>query len=114
MSTEKVSIPMNSTKAPASVRDTRPSLWMATTTPAWFSPLDMDAHADVCIVGAGIAGLSVAYQLARAGVSVVVLDRGPVGGGQTGRTTAHLSFALDDRYYELERQFGAEGARFAA
>ncbi|MCA1632286.1 MAG: FAD-dependent oxidoreductase [Acidobacteria bacterium] len=78
------------------------------------SPLDASAHADVCVVGAGIAGLSTAYLLAREGVSVVVLDDGPVGGGETGRTTAHLSNALDDRYYELERQFGEAGARLAA
>ena len=32
----------------------------------------------------------------------------------TGRTTAHLSFPLDDRYYELERQIGLEGMQHAA
>jgi len=90
------------------------SLWMATAEPLWFAPLAADTSADVCVVGAGIAGLSIAYLLARAGRSVVVLERGPVGGGETARTTAHLSFALDDRYYELERQFGRDGARLAA
>jgi glycine/D-amino acid oxidase-like deaminating enzyme/nitrite reductase/ring-hydroxylating ferredoxin subunit len=68
----------------------------------------------VCIIGAGIAGMSTAYLLARAGLSVVVLDDGPIGGGETGRTTAHLSNALDDRYSELERLFGARGAQLAA
>jgi glycine/D-amino acid oxidase-like deaminating enzyme/nitrite reductase/ring-hydroxylating ferredoxin subunit len=68
----------------------------------------------VCIVGAGIAGMSTAYLLARAGVSVVVLDDGPIGGGETGRTTAHLSNALDDRYDELARLFGQRGAQLAA
>ena len=43
-----------------------------------------------------------------------MLDDGPIGGGETGRTTAHLSNALDDRYYELERLFGEDGARRAA
>ena len=38
-------------------------------------PLDSDATADVAVVGAGIAGLSVAYELSRAGRSVIVLDR---------------------------------------
>ena len=45
---------------------------------------------------------------------MVVLDDGPIGGGETGRTTAHLSNALDDRYYELERLFGTRGAQLAA
>jgi len=57
----------------------------------------------VCVIGAGMAGLSVAYALARAGVDVVVIDRGPVGGGETGRTTAHLASALDDHFFRLER-----------
>ena len=53
-------------------------------------PLAADATADVAVIGAGIAGLSVAYELARAGRSVIVLDRGPVGGGMTARTTCLL------------------------
>jgi glycine/D-amino acid oxidase-like deaminating enzyme/nitrite reductase/ring-hydroxylating ferredoxin subunit len=73
-----------------------------------------NVDADVCIVGAGIAGMTTAYLLAREGKSVVVLDDGPIGGGETGRTTAHLSNALDDRYFEIERLHGADGARLAA
>lgn len=60
-------------------------------------------RASVCTVGAGIAGITTAYLLVRAGKSVVVLDDGPIGGGKTGRTTAHFVAALDDRYFELEK-----------
>lgn len=91
------------------------SIWMAT---AGEIPSDgkltADARADVCIIGAGIAGMTTAYLLAREGKRVVVLDDGPIGGGMTGRTTAHLVNALDDRYYELERLHGERGARLAA
>jgi glycine/D-amino acid oxidase-like deaminating enzyme/nitrite reductase/ring-hydroxylating ferredoxin subunit len=90
-----------------------PSVWAEQPVPE-FSPLTHDVYADVCIVGAGIAGLSTGYLVARAGQRVVVLDDGPIGGGQTGQTTAHLSSALDDRYYELERLHGERGARLAA
>jgi glycine/D-amino acid oxidase-like deaminating enzyme/nitrite reductase/ring-hydroxylating ferredoxin subunit len=90
------------------------SSWMATATRPTFAPLAGDEKADVCVVGAGIAGLSTAYSLAAAGKSVVVLDDGPIGGGQTQRTTAHLSNAIDDRYFEIERLHGIEGARRAA
>ncbi len=90
------------------------SVWMATGDVPEFGPLAGDAGADVCVVGAGIAGLTVAYLLAREGKSVVVLDDGPVAGGETSRTTAHLVNALDDRYYELERLHGERGARLAA
>ncbi len=73
-----------------------------------------DLQTDVCIVGAGISGMTTAYLLAREGRSVVVLDDGPIGGGETGRTTAHLSNAFDDRYYEVERLFGQRGSRLIA
>jgi len=76
--------------------------------------LEKDLKADVCVVGAGIAGLTTAYLLAREGKSVVVLDAGEVGGGQTQRTSAHLSNAIDDRYREIERLHGARGAQLAA
>jgi glycine/D-amino acid oxidase-like deaminating enzyme/nitrite reductase/ring-hydroxylating ferredoxin subunit len=69
---------------------------------------------DVLVIGAGIAGLSVAYHLLRAGSSVLVIDKAAIGAGESGRTTAHLADALDDRYYLLEQAHGAEGARLAA
>jgi glycine/D-amino acid oxidase-like deaminating enzyme/nitrite reductase/ring-hydroxylating ferredoxin subunit len=90
------------------------SIWMATARVPSQSALAEDARADVCIVGAGIAGMTTAYLLAREGQKVVVLDDGAIGGGMTARTTAHLSNALDDRFFELERLHGEKGARLAA
>jgi glycine/D-amino acid oxidase-like deaminating enzyme/nitrite reductase/ring-hydroxylating ferredoxin subunit len=90
------------------------SVWMDTAEMPLEAPLTERTTADVCIVGAGIAGMTTAYLLTREGKSVVVLDDGPIGGGMTARTTAHLVNALDDRYFELERLHGEEGARLAA
>src|SRR4051812_27272940 len=90
------------------------SLWEATTPAETLNPLREDTRTDVCIVGAGIAGLSIAYALARRGNQVIVLDDGLVGRGMTARTTAHLVNALDDRYYDLEKYFGEDGAQLAA
>ena len=73
-----------------------------------------DARADVCVIGAGIAGISTAYMLMKKGRRVIVIDDGPVGSGMTSRTTAHLMSAIDDRYYEIERLHGEDGARMAA
>ncbi|WP_218920169.1 FAD-dependent oxidoreductase [Chondromyces crocatus] len=75
--------------------------------------LEESTTADVCIVGAGIAGLTAAYLLQRSGVSVVVLDRGPIGGGETAQTTAHLASAMDEGFEQLIRLFGHEGAQLA-
>src|SRR5262249_330935 len=81
-------------------REQSASVWMATAKVPGHRSLTKDAQADVCVVGAGVAGMSVAYLLAQEGKSVIVLDDGPVAGGQTQRTTAHLSNAIDDRFVE--------------
>ena len=90
------------------------SLWMATADVPPLAPLADAPGAQVCIVGAGIAGLTTAYRLLREGRSVLVLDERGLAGGQTARTTGHLCNALDDRFFELERLHGAQGARAAA
>ena len=79
-----------------------------------FPPLQENIHADVCVIGAGISGLTTAYLLAKAGRQVVVLDDGPVAGGMTMATTAHITNMHDDRYFEVEKLHGREGARLAA
>ena len=88
--------------------------WMVTADVAPAPPLAGDITTDICIVGAGIAGLTTAYLLAKEGRQVVVVDDGPTGGGETCRTTAHLATALDDRYYNLEHLHGTDGFRLAA
>ena len=89
------------------------SVWESTHPQREFPRLDGDATADVVVVGAGIAGMSVAYHLAKAGQQVVVLDDNAVGGGESGQTTAHLTSAMDDYYQVLEKVHGKEGARIA-
>ena len=90
------------------------SLWERTATKFRSAPLSENLTADVCVVGAGIAGVTTAYLLTREDRHVILVDDGPVGGGMTGRTTAHLVSALDDRYYEIEKILGEEGARLCA
>jgi glycine/D-amino acid oxidase-like deaminating enzyme/nitrite reductase/ring-hydroxylating ferredoxin subunit len=90
------------------------SVWMDTVQLPGFSKLRTNEQAHVCIVGAGIVGLTTAYFLGRAGQSVIVVDDGPIVSGETERTTAHLTTALDDRYMNLERLHGEKGAQLAA
>ncbi len=90
------------------------SIWMQLGVISSPASLSKNVVADVCVVGAGIAGMTTAYLLLREGKSVVVLDDGPLGGGQTQRTTAHLSNAIDDRYVHIEEWHGYEGVRMAA
>src|SRR5256885_10816518 len=87
------------------------SFWEATAKESALHPLRENSGCDVCIVGAGIAGMSIAYELSRRGHQVIVLDDGEVGRGMTGRTTPHLVNALDDRYSDLENYHGEDAAR---
>ncbi|WP_242928982.1 FAD-dependent oxidoreductase [Pontibacter vulgaris] len=90
------------------------SAWMDDVVMPATQKLSENLTCDVCVVGAGIAGITTAYLLAKEGKRVIVLEAKHIGGGETGRTTAHLANALDDRFTELIKLFGIEGARKAA
>ena len=76
--------------------------------------------ADVLVIGGGVAGLSTALQLARRGKSVIVLERGQLGSGSTGRaagllgqlrgTAASTRMLMDgvETVRELEKETGEE------
>lgn len=88
-----------------------PSLWRAEFEPLTYPPLEADESCDLVVVGSGIAGLSSAYEAARCGARVIVIDRGDISGGMTARTTAHLVSEIDDRYFDLVRAVGEDNSR---
>lgn len=94
-----------------SLHERNPSLWVATTEPGDHPPLDGDSSADVIVVGAGIAGLTTARLLVEEGVSVVVIDAGPVCAGGTGYTTAKVTSLHGLTYTGLVDSFGEDKAR---
>jgi glycine/D-amino acid oxidase-like deaminating enzyme/nitrite reductase/ring-hydroxylating ferredoxin subunit len=101
-------------KAPGERAGAEPSFWERTVRKFSTTPLQQEITADVCVIGAGIAGVTTAYLAARENRSVVLVDDGPVGGGMTGRTTAHLVNAIDERYMDIEKFLGAPCARLTA
>ncbi len=83
------------------------------TRPAEDDPmLDEPLEADVCVIGAGFAGLSVALECRARGLSVIVLDAHRPGWGASGRNGGQtlVGFAKDE---VLEKQLGAQGVRAA-
>jgi glycine/D-amino acid oxidase-like deaminating enzyme/nitrite reductase/ring-hydroxylating ferredoxin subunit len=88
--------------------------WMAELSAPTFPTLGEDFETDVCIVGAGLGGLTAAYFLLKEGKKVCVLEAYELGSGQTCRTTAQFVTSLDERYFQLEKYHGKEGARLAA
>jgi glycine/D-amino acid oxidase-like deaminating enzyme/nitrite reductase/ring-hydroxylating ferredoxin subunit len=87
------------------------SAWMSTKVMEDAPSLSRSESTEIVIVGSGIAGMSVAYELVKAGKDVVILDRGPIGKGMTSRTTAHLTAQCDDGFHEMIGRRGEELAR---
>jgi glycine/D-amino acid oxidase-like deaminating enzyme/nitrite reductase/ring-hydroxylating ferredoxin subunit len=80
----------------------------------FYKELAENIKTDVVIVGGGIAGITIAYCLVKSGKKVVIIEDGCIGSGETGRTTAHIVTALDDRYFEIEKMFGEKKTQLAA
>ncbi len=91
------------------------SLWLALVSkPIAFEKLTRDVATDILVVGGGIAGLTTAYCLAKEGRKVILVEDGFIGSGETGRTTAHLTCALNERYFDLEKTFDQDTAKLVA
>jgi NADPH-dependent 2,4-dienoyl-CoA reductase/sulfur reductase-like enzyme len=92
----------------------RETLWNQQDQKVTYPKLEKEASADVIVVGAGISGLSIAYNLLKAGKSVIVLESRVVGAGQTGRSTAHIMPWFDDYYHLVEKLHGFDKAKQVA
>lgn len=88
------------------------SYYQATATPSpGHPPLKGDVNADVCIIGAGLTGLSSALELAEAGYNVVVLEAGHIGAGASGRNGGQICSGFSSGQDKLEAKLGKEEAR---
>ncbi|QNE78670.1 FAD-dependent oxidoreductase [Streptomyces finlayi] len=90
------------------------SFWMESTGHPVHAPLAEDIEVDVAVVGGGIAGLSTAWELTRAGRRVAVVEADRIASGVTGYTTAKVSALHSLVYDRLRRTRGADAARLYA
>lgn len=89
-----------------------PSLWAATAPPPPAThPLGEGTVADVCIVGAGYAGLSAALHLAERGLRAVVLEAREIGFGGSGRNGGQVIPGIKEDPDALEARYGREAGR---
>jgi len=78
------------------------------------APLTGSLTTDVCVVGAGIAGLSSAVEAALAGLRVVVLEAASAGSGETSVTSAHLTNVFDAGFSYVKQHSSLDATRLAA
>ncbi len=90
------------------------SYWIDSTPENHFSPLVNTVTVDVAIVGAGIAGITAATLLKRAGKTVAVIESNRIATGVSGHTTAKVTSLHQLIYAELIEKFGEEKARIYA
>ncbi len=90
------------------------SLWSATAALPKHEPLRGGADVDVCVIGAGYAGLTAAYHLAKRGRKTIVVDSIGVAAGESSVSTAHHTVWLDPAWTVLERRHGAPACRLVA
>ncbi len=76
-----------------------------------YPPLQEPVQADVCVIGAGFAGVSSALHLAERGFKVVLLESARVGWGASGRNGGELFVGQRRSQEDLEAWFGLERAR---
>ncbi len=87
------------------------SYWLATTPDApSHPPLEPGVSAEVAVLGGGIAGVTTALLLARAGLDVVLVEARTIGSGVSGTTTAKVSSAHGSCYHGLTSRISAEAA----
>ncbi len=94
------------------------SLWISSINEDMFSKYisnsDSDVSSlscDVCIVGAGIFGLTCAYYLSKLGFKVIVLEKYKIGQKTTGHTTAKITSSHGLFYDYLIHNYGTKCAK---
>lgn len=87
------------------------SFWIDSTLRSNYPSLAQDIQADVAVIGAGLAGITAAMLLKRAGKTVVVLEAERIGEGASGHTTAKVTSLHQLKYATLIKEIGEAKAR---
>lgn len=93
-----------------SIKDRTESVWDQVQLP-YFDSIKNNQKTEICIVGGGITGVSIAYEMALRGYKVMLVEAFRIGSGQTGRTTAHLTCQLEEQFSELLKMHDEETVR---
>ena len=88
------------------------SLWIETTkNELKLTPLEKDEETEICVIGAGLFGLTTAYYLTLLGKKVTVVEKGEIGEKVSGNTTGKITSKHGLFYDHLIKDYGEEYAR---
>ena len=87
------------------------SIWMNNVNNNKLEKLGKDIECDVLIIGGGIAGLSVAYQMMNSGKNIVLIEKDKCGMGTTSKNTGKLTWMQDLIYSKLSKNYNGDVAK---
>lgn len=87
------------------------SYWQKTCPLPSFRQAEGDLHTDVLVIGGGLAGLLTAYLIQQDGIHVIVAEKGRIFSGESGKTTAKITFQHGLIYHRLAKRYSTETAR---
>jgi glycine/D-amino acid oxidase-like deaminating enzyme/nitrite reductase/ring-hydroxylating ferredoxin subunit len=90
---------------------THQSFWIASTLQSNYPQLTEDIQVDVAVIGAGLAGITAAALLKKAGKTVAVLEAERIAKGASGCTTAKITSLHQLKYATLVKEIGENKAR---
>ncbi|MBC7557582.1 MAG: FAD-binding oxidoreductase [Chryseobacterium sp.] len=75
-----------------------------------YPSLKEDIECEVLVIGSGITGSLLAYQMVQEGYETILIDKREISNGSTSATTSMLQYEIDVPLFKLEKQIGKEGA----
>ena len=101
------------TQGEANAAPHHPATWYAQTAVAareW-PALTFDLDTDVCVVGGGLAGITIAREIARRGWSVALIEAGRIAGEASGRNTGFVLPGYGQDAHRLVERCGLDHAK---
>jgi len=87
------------------------SIWLDTLKNISFPSLEKSLEVDVLIIGGGILGISLLYELRNEKLNVALVERGEIGHGVTSKSTAKLNYLQGIVYSKIAQNVSEESAR---
>lgn len=86
------------------------SYWLSENQKSKFPKIEKNYNTEVCVIGGGICGLSIGYELAKNNIKTIILERDHIGEKTSGNTTAKITLQHNLIYDYLINSFGIEFA----